>query len=115
MEFGLDGRTALVTGSSRGLGRACAEEIAEEGADVAVCARGEERLRETADDIREGTGAEVLPVVADVSDPGDVERLVSRTEEELGPVDVLVANAGGPPSGDFPDSKIWDFLCRRRR
>lgn len=109
MEFGLSGRTALVTGSSRGLGRACAEELAREGADVAICARGEKELRRAADEIKEGTRAEVLPVAADVTDAGDVERLVAETEDDLGPVDVLVANAGGPPSGEFTEFDDSDW------
>lgn len=109
MDLGLEGRTALVTASSRGLGRGCAAELAREGADVAICARGEGELRAAAEDIDdEGTG-EVLAVPCDVTDPDDVAHLVSRTEEELGPVDVLVANAGGPPNGDFLDFDDGDW------
>lgn len=101
MDLGLNGKTALVTASSRGLGRACAAELAHEGADVAICARGETELREAAERLEEEGDGEVLAVPCDVTDPDDIARLISRTEEELGPIDILVANAGGPPNGDL--------------
>jgi 3-oxoacyl-[acyl-carrier protein] reductase len=100
MNLGLVGRVALVTAASKGLGRAVAEELAAEGATVAMCARGEAALRETADSIA-SRGNEVLPIVGDVSRPEDVERIVSDTIARFGRVDILVNNAGGPPSGPF--------------
>ncbi|SRR6266498_1357706 len=100
MNLGLVGRVALVTAASRGLGRAIAEELAAEGATVAMCARGETALREAADSIR-ARGNGVLAIVGDVSRPEDVERIVAETIGRFGRVDILVNNAGGPPSGPF--------------
>lgn len=92
---------ALVGGSSRGLGRAVAEALAREGADVVLCARGAEALEEAAAAIRAESEARVLAVPADLASEEEVERLVHRAAEALGPVQVLVTNAGGPPAGPF--------------
>lgn len=102
-------RVALVAASSRGLGRAVAEELAAEGADLAICARGEERLEAAAERIREETGRRVLPVPTDLAEPDAVRRLVEATLSEYGRVDVLVTNAGGPPSGPFESHSRDDW------
>src|ERR687889_2876764 len=99
MDLGIRGKVALVAASSRGLGRAVAEELAAEGADLVLCARGERPLREAADAIRRSTGVRVVDVVADVADPDGAARVVSAGVRELGPVDILVTNVGGPPAG----------------
>ncbi len=104
MDSGLSGKTALVCAGSRGIGRACAEDLAAEGAKVAICARGEDALRKAAEEIAERTGRPVLPVRADVTDGADVETLFRKVEEALGPPLVLVNNAGGPPRGGFDDA-----------
>jgi 3-oxoacyl-[acyl-carrier protein] reductase len=101
MDLGLSGKVALVTGASSGLGLAIARELSHEGATVAVAARRGEVLTQVAAEISASTRRRVLPVPADVAKPGEAERLVSLVEENLGPVDVLVANAGGPPSTVF--------------
>jgi 3-oxoacyl-[acyl-carrier protein] reductase len=101
MDLGLKGKIALVTASSRGLGRAVAEELAAEGATLILCARNEASLAATAESIRQGTGATVVTVPADVSDPAAVDRVWARARDEFGHVDVLVTNAGGPPAGPF--------------
>jgi NAD(P)-dependent dehydrogenase (short-subunit alcohol dehydrogenase family) len=86
-------RTVLVTGAGRGIGRSIALRFAEEGARVALVARTQEQLEETARAVaRSGFGS--LPVSVDIRDPNAVEEAVARTERELGPVDVLVNNAG---------------------
>jgi 3-oxoacyl-[acyl-carrier protein] reductase len=103
MDLGLGGRVALVTASSRGLGRAVATELAAEGARVMITSRGSEQLARTAQAIAQQTGAEVGHVVADVSDADDVRRLLDKTRERFGEVEVLVHNAGGPPAGRFAD------------
>jgi 3-oxoacyl-[acyl-carrier protein] reductase len=103
MELGLMGKTALVTASSQGIGRACALELARNGADVVVCARREDVLEATRDDIAGETGARVVAVRADLASEEDIDALLARTIRELGRIDVLVTNAGGPPSGIFMD------------
>ena len=101
MDFGLKGKVAIVAGSSKGLGRAVAFELAREGANVVVCSRDETVLAETAQAIGSQTGVQVLALPADVSKAADVENLVARTISRFGRVDILVNNAGGPPSGPF--------------
>ncbi|MDQ6736562.1 MAG: SDR family oxidoreductase [Gemmatimonadota bacterium] len=101
MNLRIAGKTALVTASSRGLGRAVAEELAAEGASLVLCARHAESLEETATEIRNASGVKVITVTADVSDPAAVERVWNRSLDEFGGADILVTNAGGPPAGPF--------------
>ena len=101
MDLGIAGKVALVTASSKGLGRASALALAEEGCKVVICARGEEALRATADDIG---GDDVLAVVDDVTEPDAPARLVATTVEHFGAIDILVGNAGGPPPGRAIDA-----------
>jgi 3-oxoacyl-[acyl-carrier protein] reductase len=103
MELGLKNRVAIVAASSRGLGRACAQELAREGASVVICARGLERLSATADEIRSATGANVLPLQVDLTDAGQIRTLTEETLRRFGRIDVLVTNNGGPPMGYFDD------------
>jgi NAD(P)-dependent dehydrogenase (short-subunit alcohol dehydrogenase family) len=91
--FSLEGRVAIVTGASSGLGVAFALALAEAGADVAICARRAERLEQTAERVRE-LGRRCLAVAADVAVVEDCERVVAETVSELGRLDVLVNNAG---------------------
>ena len=97
MELGIKGRFAIVCASSRGLGRACAVEIARAGCTVVINGRDAQTLERTASDIRDETGATIIPVVADVADPKDQRALV----EAIPQVDILVNNNGGPPFRDF--------------
>jgi 3-oxoacyl-[acyl-carrier protein] reductase len=99
VDFGLKGKIALVTASSQGLGKATAMALAQEGASLAICSRDEHAINAVADEIRIRTGAKVLPLVADVSKPSDIERLIDAVFKEYGTVHVLVNNAGGPPTG----------------
>jgi 3-oxoacyl-[acyl-carrier protein] reductase len=103
MELGLNGKRALVTASSQGIGRACALELAREGADVVICARGTDALVAARDEIAGETGRKVVAVTADLSFGAQIEELIERTRAEFGGLDVLVTNAGGPPSGQFMD------------
>jgi 3-oxoacyl-[acyl-carrier protein] reductase len=114
MDLGLKGKVALVAASSKGLGRAIAEELAAEGAHLVLCARGKETLEETAKSIRKQAAVKVVAVVADVSDPKDAARVVKAAFDEFGRVDILVANSGGPPSGPFQSltSEMWDEATR---
>ena len=103
MDLGLAHKIALVTASSKGLGRASAMALAQEGARVAICARNEQQLQATAADIRATTGAEVLAMPADVSQAADIDRLVTETVAHFGGLHILVTNAGGPPAGYFQE------------
>jgi 3-oxoacyl-[acyl-carrier protein] reductase len=101
MDLGLKGKVALVAASSRGLGRAVAEELASEGASLVLCARGEAALRATGDAIVAAHGAPVLAVPADVGRRGEPERVVREGIERFGRIDILLTNSGGPPPGPF--------------
>jgi NAD(P)-dependent dehydrogenase (short-subunit alcohol dehydrogenase family) len=92
--FSLDGRTALVTGANRGLGRAFAEALANAGADVVVVGRHEDRNRDAATEIAQRSGRRTTVATGDVSDCGDVHRIVDQAMAAHGRIDVLVNNAG---------------------
>jgi len=94
LDLGLEGRIALITGGSDGLGRATAARLAREGARVAICARRERHLQDTAAALRDETGGEVLPVVADVARADGCRRFVDEAVRALGGVDILINNAG---------------------
>jgi 3-oxoacyl-[acyl-carrier protein] reductase len=100
MDLGLKDQVALVTAASRGLGKAAALAFAQEGAKVSICARSDD-LERTADEIMKQTGAEVLAVRADVTQPRDIRNLVQNTLEHFNAIDILIVNAGGPPPGTF--------------
>lgn len=114
MDLGLRGKVALVSASSKGLGRAIAEELAAEGADLVVCARGEDALRETAESIRKTSGVTVVDVTADVSKQSGIDRVAKTALDKFGKVDILVTNSGGPPSGVFESltPEMWDAATR---
>lgn len=101
MEFGLKDRVSLVAAASKGLGFACALGLAREGAKVTLFARTEKSIQEAAHRIHEETGAEVLPLVADVTKPEDIAAAVSQTVARFGALHILVPNSGGPPPGTF--------------
>jgi 3-oxoacyl-[acyl-carrier protein] reductase len=106
MDLGLSGKVALVTASSRGLGRACAEVLACEGAKVVINGRRPEELARAAQEIRKAAGAgtvDVHTVSGDVTQALDVGRLYKATLNRFGRLDILVTNAGGPPPGRFVD------------
>lgn len=109
MDLGIAGRVALLTGASRGIGHACAAALAAEGVRVAICARGRAAVEAAARDIAQRTGGTVAAFVADVSRGEDIDRLLSEVEAAMGPVDILLANNGGPPRGGFDalDDAHW--------
>ncbi len=109
MELGLKGKVALVTASSKGLGKAVAFGLAREGAKTVICARGEETLRKTAEEIQKATGAEVLALVADLTKYEDIKKLVTETIKKFGRIDILFTNAGGPPPGKFMEFSDEDW------
>lgn len=102
MDCNLSGKTALVSGSGRGMGRASAEELARNGADVVVNDIDETVVTEAAADVRD-LGVDAIGVPADVSDEAEVAAMVETAEDELGSVDILVNNAGVGDAGPFLD------------
>ncbi len=109
MDLQLQGKRALVTGASRGLGFAVARQLALEGCRVALNSRDEGRLRDAAGKIAQESGVETLALAADVTDPSAPEALVKGVVEAFGGLDILVTNAGGPPAGAFEsfDEVTW--------
>ena len=107
MDLGVSGRVALVTAASKGLGRASAVALAQEGAKVVICARGAEALADAEAEL--GSYTEVLAIQADVTDPAVPAELVAGSVERFGRLDIVVANAGGPPAGrslDVDDAQL---------
>jgi 3-oxoacyl-[acyl-carrier protein] reductase len=100
LELGLKGKVAVVTGGSDGIGRATALRLAREGANVAVCARRQEPLDQTAAELRKA-GAQVLAVSADMSKKADIDRFIKTVIERFGRIDILVNNAGTSARGKF--------------
>lgn len=109
MNLGIKDRVAIVAASSKGLGRATALGLAKEGVKLTICAREKDALYKTADDIASETGAEVLPVVCDVSVTEQIKNLVSETIQKYSKVDILINNAGGPPTGNFEDFSLEEW------
>jgi 3-oxoacyl-[acyl-carrier protein] reductase len=104
MDLGLSGCVAIVGGSSSGMGRAVAISLAREGCNVALFARRQELLDEAVAEIEAlGSGARGLAVAGDSAEPDDLARLVDRTLETFGQLDIVVNNTGGPPAGGFED------------
>jgi NAD(P)-dependent dehydrogenase (short-subunit alcohol dehydrogenase family) len=107
--FSLEGRVALITGGSKGIGRAIALEFAGAGADVAIAARGVDELEAVAKEV-DALGRRALAIPTDVADRNAVARLVARTEDELGGLDILVNNAGAAPfMSSFESTKLEGF------
>jgi 3-oxoacyl-[acyl-carrier protein] reductase len=109
VNLGLEDKVALVCGSSRGLGRAVADELAAEGASLALCSRDADRLAATARVIEQATGAEVLSVAADLAIGGEPTRVVQTCLEHFGRLDILVTNTGGPPAGTHETLRPADW------
>lgn len=110
--FSLSGRTALITGASRGIGRAIAEVFAQAGADLFICSRTEEAIRKTAGEISEATGRRVEWLAADVARRDDTDRLAQEALTRFGHIDILVNNAGWniPQAIDQIQDQDWDYL-----
>lgn len=111
MDLGLRGSVAIVAASSKGLGRGVAETLAREGALVTINGRDEATLEQTAEKIRSTTGGDVIAIAGDMSEPQTAQRLVDETVRRRGGLDIVVCNAGGPPSGNiaaFPEDQPWE-------
>ena len=121
MDLGIKGKSAIVTGGSRGIGREAARQFLEEGVRVTICGRNAETLGKTRDELAQATGGEVQAVAADMTKPDDIERLVQSAKDRFGGVDILVNNAGQMYSGRFAvltdeglkeqfETKIFGFM-----
>jgi len=97
MDLQLKGKVAIVGGASKGLGRACAEVLAEEGMKVVMCSRSQADLEQAAREIRTRTSADVFAYAGDLEQNDTIEKLIAATAEKYGRIDVLVSNSGGPP------------------
>ncbi len=108
MDLGIGGRVALVAASSRGLGRAIADDLAAAGAKLVLCARGADALERTRDELA-GSGADVVAQATDLTDPAGVQSVLDAAQRAFGRIDILVTNTGGPPTGRFEahDPDVW--------
>jgi 3-oxoacyl-[acyl-carrier protein] reductase len=111
MDLGLKDRVAIIAASSRGLGKACARELAREGATVVICARDADELAAAADEIHAETGGVVLWMAIDLTDAAQIRHLAEETLRRYGRIDVLVTNNGGPPTGYFDDMDDETWLA----
>ncbi len=109
MDLQLHGRVAAVAAASKGLGKAVALELLKEGAQVAICSRDPARIQAAADELRATTGGEVFPIVADLTTLEGCRHFIQATVDHFGQLDILVTNAGGPPSGPAEsfDDAAW--------
>lgn len=125
MELGLRGKTAVVTGASKGIGRAIARALAAEGVDLAICSRTKEDIERAAAEIADATGVAIHPLAADLSRASEVQRFATFAMERLGRVDILVNNAGAIPPGSIDslddatwqaayDLKLWGYIRMAR-
>jgi 3-oxoacyl-[acyl-carrier protein] reductase len=108
VELGLSGKAAIVTGGTRGLGRAIAEELLAEGADVAICSRHEDELRRVAQEL-EGPDRVVFARAADATDASQIASFVAEAAQTLGGIDIVVNNAGGAHPGNFESLSDEDW------
>ncbi|MGB2692825.1 MAG: SDR family oxidoreductase [Thermodesulfobacteriota bacterium] len=109
MDLELKDRVAIVAASSKGLGRATALGLAKEGVKLTICARDRDTLFKTADNIIAETSADVLPIICDVSKTDEIKNVVKETIKKYDTVDILINNAGGPPTGNFLDFSLEDW------
>jgi len=109
MDLGIKDKVAIVCASSKGLGKAVAFGLAREGVKLTVCARGKRDLDKTADEIVKETGAQVLAVECDMSKTDDIKKVVDETIKKYSRIDIVVNNAGGPPTGAFLDFSLEDW------
>ncbi len=109
MDLGLRDKVAIIGGGSKGLGRACADSLGKEGANLVICSRNAGELEQAAQEINSVSGVDVLPVAVDLSRLEDIQTLIKRTVDHFGRLDILVNNSGGPPAGRAADAteEVW--------
>ena len=115
MDLELKGKVAIIGGASAGLGRACAEVLAEEGARLTICSRTAANLERAAAEIRDTTGAEVLPIAADLESYDNIKSLVADTVSHYGQLDIMINNSGGPPlaRSETATEEQWETAVQR--
>ena len=115
MDLELKNKVAIIGGASQGLGRACADVLAEEGARITICSRNQESLEKAAREIRDTTGAEVLVFPADLEDYESIKKLIATTVSHYGQLDIMVNNSGGPPlaRSETATEEQWETAVQR--
>ena len=109
MDLGLKDKVAIVGGASKGLGRACAEVLSEEGATVVMCSRTLADLETSAEEIRKSTGGKIMVYAGDLEKLEIIQDLINQTVNEYGHLDIMVNNSGGPPlARSFNATEEWD-------
>ena len=109
MDLGINGKVALVTAGSKGLGRASALELSREGCRVAICSRTTAEVEQAAGEIAAETGNEVVAFTADMSKEADIAALIADTRSKLGDPEIVVVNAGGPPPGNYDSTPMEEY------
>jgi len=109
MDLGLQGRVAIVAAASKGLGRAVAEELSREGADLAICSREPANIEQAASEIQASTKRRVFCRAVDVKQEQAIAAFVADVEKEFGRIDICVTNSGGPPSRSFAETNAEDW------
>lgn len=109
MDLKLNNKTAIISASSKGLGKACAEELAAEGCNLTIFSRKLANIKKTAEEIESKHNVKVIYLKADTSNPNDLKNVVNTTLKEFKKIDILINNSGGPPFGYFEDFKPGDW------
>ncbi len=115
MDLELKNKVAIIGGASKGLGRACADVLAEEGCRLTICSRTADDLEQAAREIHDATGAEVLPIAADLENYANIKDLVATTTSHYGRLDIMVNNSGGPPlaRSETATEEQWETAVQR--
>ncbi|RCK71806.1 MAG: 3-oxoacyl-[acyl-carrier protein] reductase [Ignavibacteriae bacterium] len=103
MDLGIKNKTAIVSAASKGLGKATAQALANEGASVVIFSRNKQEIEKAAEEISRNSNSNVLPISADVTRLDDIKNVVDLTIQKFGGIDILINNTGGPPVGSFED------------
>ena len=109
MDLRIEGKVALVTAASKGLGKAVAIQLASEGANVVICSRNLESLQKTKSEIEKNINKEISIIACDVTNEKQVIQMIDSVIQEFGTIDILITNAGGPPAGNFSNFEIEDY------
>ena len=109
MDLGLKNRVAFVAASSQGLGKSVALELAQEGAKIIICGRNKENIEKTKQEIENQTNGKVLALTGNLSIPGEREHIIKSALQVYSPIDILVTNTGGPPTGKIEELKQGDW------